>query len=94
MKKVLTYERGLEKFTPLENVVVHDDFDLGFNGWMDLTPNYVYADYSQQPSQIDLGSWAPTMLSSAPMRFAASHGSMEGTYSLKLNTRPFAGRYE
>jgi len=94
MEKVLSYERGLEKFAPLRNVVVYDDFDLGFNGWMDLTPNYVHADYRQQPSQIDLGSWAPTMLSSAPMRFAASHGSMEGTYSLKLNTRPIAGPYE
>lgn len=34
------------------------------------------------------------MLSAAPMRFAATHGSMEGTYSLKLNTKPVANRYE
>jgi len=34
------------------------------------------------------------MLSAAPMRFAASHGSMEGNYSLKLATRPVAGPYE
>jgi hypothetical protein len=31
------------------------------------------------------------MLSSASMRFAASHGSMEGTYSLKLTTAPTGG---
>jgi hypothetical protein len=94
MQKVVTYERGLEKFHPLATVLVYDDFDLGFNGWLDLTPNYVHADFAQQPSQIDLGAWAPTMLSSAPMRFAASHGSMEGTYSLKLSTRPVAAPYE
>jgi hypothetical protein len=31
------------------------------------------------------------MLSSAAMRFASSHGSMEGTYSLKLTTAPTGG---
>lgn len=88
------YERGLEKFNPLDRVMVHDDFDLGFNGWMDLTPNYVHEGFRQQPSPIDLGGWAPTMISAAPMRFAASHGSLEGTYSLKLSTRPVAAAYE
>jgi hypothetical protein len=34
------------------------------------------------------------MISSAPMRFAASHGSLEGNYSLKLSTRAVAGPYE
>ena len=45
-------------------------------------------------SIVDLERWAPTMLSAAPMRFAATHGSMEGNYSLKLSTRPVANRYE
>ena len=40
MKKFLTYERGLEKFSPLDRVMVYDDFDLGFNGWLDLTPSF------------------------------------------------------
>jgi hypothetical protein len=91
---VIVRERGLEKFNPLEKVLVYDDFDLGLNGWLDLTPNFVHEDYRSQPSQVDLGSWGPSMLSAAPMRFAASHGSMEGTYSLKLATRPTAGPYE
>jgi hypothetical protein len=94
MKKVVAYERGLEKFDPLSRILVHDDFDLGFNGWLDLTPNFVQDDYRQQRSRLDLTRWAPTMISSAPMRFASSHGSMEGTYSLKLSTRPVAGPYE
>jgi hypothetical protein len=90
MNKVIAYERQLSRFQPLDNVIAFDDFDKGFNGWMDLTPNYVYDDYNSFPSAVDLSSWAPTMLSSAPMRFAASHGSMEGTYSLKLTTAPRA----
>ena len=45
MDKVLSYERGLERFNPLDRVITYDDFDNGFNGWMDLTPNFVYADY-------------------------------------------------
>ncbi len=91
---MIGYGRGLEKFNPLEKVLVYDDFDLGLNGWLDLTPNFVHERYQSQPSQVDLGSWGPSMLSAAPMRFAASHGSMEGTYSLKLATRPKARAYE
>ncbi|NBE85380.1 DUF6772 family protein [Micromonospora rubida] len=94
MHTVISFERGLSRFKPLENVVVYDDFDLGFNGWLDLTPNFVGPGFHQQQSRLDLGSWGPAQLSAAPMRFAASHGSMEGTYSLKLPTRAAAGPYE
>jgi hypothetical protein len=90
MDKVFAYERQLERFKPLARVMTFDDFDRGFNGWMDLTPNYVYENYESFDSAVDLSSWAPSMLSSASMRFAASHGSMEGTYSLKLTTAPVA----
>jgi len=91
---VLSYERGLSKFRPLTTVVTYDDFDHGFNGWLDLTPNFVYEDFEQHPTVVDLSRWGPIMLSSAPMRYASSHGSMEGTYSLRLATRPVANRYE
>jgi hypothetical protein len=91
MQKFITYDRQLERFNPLERVITFDDFDKGFNGWMDLTPNYVYDNYESFDSAVDLSSWAPSMLSSASMRFAASHGSMEGTYSLKLTTGAAAG---
>lgn len=90
MQKLITYERGLERFNPLARVITYDDFDRGFNGWMDLTPNFVYDNYESFDSAVDLTSWAPAMLSSGSMRFAASHGSMEGTYSLKLTTGPHA----
>lgn len=93
MERMIAYERSIGKFKPLNRVITHDDFDNGFNGWMDLTPNFVYPDYRSAPSYVDLDHWAPTMISQAPMRFAASHGSMEGTYSLKLNTKPTAAPY-
>jgi hypothetical protein len=91
MQRTLSYERGLERFNPLARVITYDDFDKGFNGWLDLTPNFVYDNYESFESAVDLTSWAPAMLSSASMRFASSHGSMEGTYSLKLTTAPNAG---
>jgi hypothetical protein len=91
MQRFLSYDRGLERFAPLERVITYDDFDAGYNGWLDLTPNYVYDGYESFPSAVDLGSWAPCQLSSGPMRFASSAGSMEGTYSLKLTTAPTGG---
>ena len=94
MQKFLSYDRGLERFNPLARVMTYDDFDTGFNGWLDLTPNFVREGFRSQPSPLDLGSWGPSMISAAPMRFAASHGSMEGNYSLKLATRPSARTYE
>lgn len=90
MERVVAVERQLERYNPLGRVMAFDDFDRGFCGWMDLTPNFVYDDYESFDSVVDLTSWAPTMLSSASMRFAASHGSMDGTYSLKLSTAPVA----
>lgn len=91
MHRTISYPRGLERFNPLSRVITYDDFDTGYNGWLDLTPNYVYDDYESFESEVDLSSWAPTQLSSASMRFAASSGAMDGTYSLKLTTAPTGG---
>lgn len=91
MDRFLSYDHQLARYNPLARVVTFDDFDRGFNGWLDLTANYVYENYESFPSVVDLDHWAPIQLSSAAMRFAASHGSMEGTYSLKLTTAPTAG---
>lgn len=91
MNRIVTVDTQLERFNPLARIVSFDDFDRGFNGWMDLTPNFVYDNYESFASKVDLTSWAPSMLSSAGMRFAASNGSMAGTYSLKLTTAPTGG---
>ena len=91
MQRFVAHDPQLERFNPLSRIVTFDDFDAGFNGWLDLTPNYVQDGYESFDSVVDLSSFAPTMLSSAPMRFAASHGSMNGNYSLKLTTAPTGG---
>jgi hypothetical protein len=91
LQRFIAHNPQLERFNPLARIVTFDDFDTGFNGWLDLTPNYVYDNYESFDSAVDLSSFAPTMLSSAPMRFAASHGSMDGSYSLKLTTAPTGG---
>ncbi|MGP6169897.1 DUF6772 family protein [Microbacterium sp. A204] len=91
MNRVLVADRQLERFNPLPRIVTHDDFDTGFNGWLDLSCNYVGKGFEAFDTVVDLDHWAPNMLSSASMRFASSHGSMEGTYSLKLSTAPTGG---
>ncbi|BDZ49602.1 hypothetical protein GCM10025867_18430 [Frondihabitans sucicola] len=74
-------------FQPLPNVIVADDFDAGLNGWMDLRPNFVGAQFAAHSHEIDLEHWGPVMLSSATFAFAGTHGSASGTYSLRLPTR-------
>ncbi|MFC5412390.1 DUF6772 family protein [Larkinella bovis] len=95
MDQVIALERGLSKFQPLKKIICYDDFDRGLNGWLDLHPNYVGKDFNLlRHSQVEKTQWGPIMLSSASYRFAGTHGSMEGTYSLKLATRPVSSSYD
>lgn len=83
------------QYQPLKHIICLDDFDTGLNGWMDLHPNYVGRDFNVlRHSQIEKTQWGSLMLSSASYRFTGTHGSMSGTYSLKLATRPVANPYE
>lgn len=84
----------LHKFQPLKKIICYDDFDRGLKGWMDLHPNHVGKDFNTlRYSHVDKTQWGPVMLSSASFRFAGTHGSMDGTYSMKLATLPVAGDY-
>lgn len=78
-------------FSPLPRVLVADDFDTGMNGWLDLRPNFVAPDFREHSDEIDLIHWGPTMLSSATFAFGGTHGSAQGTYSLKISSRAAAG---
>lgn len=83
------------KYQPLKKIICYDDFDKGLNGWIDLHPNYVGKDFNTlRYSYVDKTQWGPLMLSSASFPLAGTHGSMSGTYSLKLSTRPVANAYE
>lgn len=95
VQRVMMIDPGLSKFQPLNHILCYDDFDQGMNGWMDLHPNYVGENFNTlRFSQVEKTQWGPIMLSSASFRWAGTHGSMNGTYSLKLATRPTANLYE
>jgi hypothetical protein len=94
MEHLIALDAGLSKYQPLKRIICYDDFDKGLNGWMDLHPNYVGKDFNTlRYSHVDKTQWGPLMLSSASFRLAGTHGSMDGTYSLKLSTRPVANTY-
>lgn len=94
MEHVIALDAGLSKYQPLKKIICYDDFDKGLNGWMDLHPNYVGENFNTlRFSHVDKTQWGPIMLSSASFRFAGTHGSMDGTFSMKLSTRPIAGPY-
>ena len=79
---------GLSRFDPMKRVICFDDFDRGFCGWTQLVGNYEHdldsmlPGYAQhtQPQLSNLSHWD-----------AGTHGSIDGTYALKLATRARAG---
>lgn len=94
MSSNLGSETGLSKFSPLKTILCYTDFDHGLGGWADLHPNFVQPGFNTRPTIMDKTQWGPIMLSSATFGYLGTHGSMDGTYSLKLSTRPVAAPYE
>jgi hypothetical protein len=75
----------LGKFNPLRRILFYDDFDDGINGWAELVANHV-GDLDQlRPVLRDM---RPAQLSSCTFFDIGTHGSLDGTYALKLATRP------
>lgn len=79
---------ALSKFDPLSRIIYYDDFDTGLNGWTALIGNYEESLDSILPGFRDL---RPPMLSSSAFWDTGSAGSSDGTYAMKLATRPQAG---
>lgn len=94
MNAAYAYERQLSKFRPLPTVITFDDFDLGANGWVDLTPNFTEPNFDARATVLDKSRWGAPMLSTATYSYVGTHGSMEGLYSLKLATKPVVSPYE
>ena len=86
MESLLANPR-LSRFDPLERILCYDDFDAGLNGWTGLIGNYEDSLDTMLPDYQDL---RPPMLSNLTMWDTGTAGSMEGTYALKLATRPQA----
>ncbi|MEN3615380.1 DUF6772 family protein [Plantactinospora sp. ZYX-F-223] len=78
----------MDKFNPLRRVLAYDDFDRGINGWAELCGNHDGDLSAVRPSFADL---RPPQLSTCTFFDIGSHGAMDGTYALKLATRPVPG---
>lgn len=78
----------VSRFNPLSRIISFDDFDNGLNGWTGLIGNYEKTLDALLPGYRDL---RPPMLSNATMWDTGSAGSWDGTYAMKLATRPKAG---
>ena len=85
---LLSVNPQLSRFDPLEQILFMDDFDNGINGWSTLIGNYEGSLDTMLPGYRDL---RPAMLSNLTMWDTGTTGSMQGTYALKLATRPQKG---
>ena len=74
----------LSKFNPLPRILFYDDFDEGVHGWAELIGNHDGNLDNIRPIMADL---RPPQLSSCTFFDIGTHGSVHGTYALKLATR-------
>ncbi len=79
---------ALSRFDPLRRIITLDDFDRGFCGWTQLVGNYEHTLDSMLPGY---AQHTQPMLSTLPTWDFGSHGSFDGSYALKMATRPRAG---
>lgn len=81
-----------EIYKPLKHILTHDDFDHGLNGWMALVPNMREDAMKYYPGHEWKTKWGFPMLSSGTFAYGGTHGSLNGTYSMKIATRPVGVR--
>lgn len=79
---------ALSRFDPLPRIITFDDFDRGFCGWTQLVGNYEHSLDSMLPGY---AQHSQAMLSTIPTWDFGSHGSVDGSYALKVASRPRAG---
>ena len=78
----------LSRFDPLARVLYFDDFDTGMNGWTCLVGNY---EDSLDTMTRSYARHTQPMLSQITHWDSGTHGSFDGTYALKIATRPVPG---
>ena len=78
----------LSKYNPLPRIFYYDNFDYGFNGWTSLIGNYEDDLDNMHPGYRQLTT---PMLSTLSFYDNGSHGSMSGSYALKISTKPQTG---
>jgi hypothetical protein len=77
-------------YSPLERTIFEDDFDGGLCGWTAYAPNLKQDEIDYFPAQQRFTMVGPPMLSTIPFALVGTWGSVSGTYSLKIATRPVA----
>ena len=80
----------LSKFNPLRRILVHDDFNSGTHGWIELIGNH---DQHGDLDTVDehMSDFRPPQISSCNFFDVGTHGAMSGTYALKVATKPETG---
>jgi len=78
----------LSRFNPLPRILFFDDFDEGVNGWCELIGNHDGDLDRVRPVVADM---RPPQLSNLSFFDIGCHGALDGTYALKLATRPRPG---
>jgi hypothetical protein len=79
---------ALSRFDPLPRIISFDDFDRGFCGWTQLVGNYEHTLDSMLPGY---AQHSQPMLSTLSTWDFGSHGSFDGSYALKLASKPRTG---
>lgn len=85
---MLSVDSRLSRYNPLKRILCHDDFDEGMNGWCELIGNH---DGNLDNVRAVMADLRPPQISSCTFFDIGTHGAVDGTYSLKLATRPRAG---
>lgn len=78
----------LSRFNPLSRILFVNDFDNGTNGWCELSGNH---DNNLDNLRTKARDLRPPQLSSMSFFDTGTHGSIDGTYAMKLATRPMPG---
>lgn len=87
-RAMLMADPRLSRFDPLPRIICFDDFDRGFCGWTQLVGNYEHDLDSMLPGY---AQHSQPMLSTLSTWDFGSHGSVDGSYALKIATKPCAG---
>lgn len=87
-KALLRADPRLSRFDPHSRILYFDDFDEGLNGWTALVGNYEEDLDNMHPGYRQLTT---PMLSNLSFWDNGTHGSFDGSYALKVATRPLGG---
>jgi len=79
---------ALSRFDPMKRIICFDDFDRGLCGWTQLVGNYEHTLDVMLPGY---AQHTQPMLSTITHWDAGTHGAFDGTYALKVATKPKRG---